>query len=256
MTDTAAQAGTIAVVVPLASSELALDDSLLAHYGKAWPDAPAITNVEAHGPTITFDVAGGSGIVSLVPNAVPWGDIEAPAAVARLWPDASSALRSHTAQAVVGVMNASLSPKDLALLATRLTASVVEATPGALGVFWPNGPLVSRRDVFLELSSLMAEDDLPLLLWVDVRVVRGESDFEVFTSGLAAFEVMEIEVPRTTADPRQVVDLVLGLAQYLLEHGPVVSDGDTIHAAEGGAIVVRHATSGWRPGELVYQLDL
>jgi hypothetical protein len=48
--------------------------------------------------------------------------------------------------------------------------------------------------------------------------------------------------------------LMLDLAGYLIEAGPVIKDGDTIGPDAAAKIVVRYEMSAFIPGESVYRL--
>lgn len=63
------------------------------------------------------------------------------------------------------------------------------------------------------------------------------------TIGLSSFVGREIEFETGRLDPSAVLNNVAGLAAYLVEHGDVIKDGDTIGGSDGERIRVSHATS-------------
>jgi hypothetical protein len=87
------------------------------------------------------------------------------------------------------------------------------------------------------------ETGYPFMLWIDIVPFRSEGAFGAVTNGLAAFAGREIEFETDQPDLHDVLTKVGGLAAYLIEHGPVLRDGDTFGASESERITVRHATS-------------
>jgi hypothetical protein len=61
--------------------------------------------------------------------------------------------------------------------------------------------------------------------------------------GLSAFVGREIEFVSGKLTLSALFDKVAGLAVYLIEHGSVVKDGDTIGASVSERIQVRHRNS-------------
>src|SRR5262249_37873935 len=65
--------------------------------------------------------------------------------------------------------------------------------------------------------------------------------------GLSAFVGREIEYETDRADRSDIVFTVGGLATYLIEHGPVVRDGNTFGASETERLTARHVESRRHP---------
>lgn len=59
------------------------------------------------------------------------------------------------------------------------------------------------------------------------------------TKGLAPFAGREIEFAPSTWAPMQMAGRVIGTALYLMQHGPVIKDGDTLGASERERLNVR-----------------
>ena len=75
------------------------------------------------------------------------------------------------------------------------------------------------------------------------------------TQGMKALGFMEIEIERRTSDPMETVSEIFNFAHYLLDHGAVLKDGDTIGMSAESKIGVRHVSSSWDKGERVYRLS-
>jgi hypothetical protein len=153
-------------------------------------------------------------------------------------------------------------PLDAYRHLTRLVSAVLRATDG-LGVYWGTAAHVIRADVYDTIAHESDDDSLPVTLWVDFRAFAEDGDAEdaggdrsaLFTVGLSAFGLMELEIGPSDKQPGELRELGMSVASYLIENGPVLGDGDTVGATEDQRVVVRHAPSMVdRPGT-VYRLE-
>jgi hypothetical protein len=78
---------------------------------------------------------------------------------------------------------------------------------------------------------------------VDFRPLVDGGRPSLFTTGLAAFGLMEIEVAGSSLAPDDLGQMASNIATYLIENGPVIRDGDTVGGDERQRILARHAPS-------------
>jgi hypothetical protein len=83
----------------------------------------------------------------------------------------------------------------------------------------------------------------PIYIWVDFRVGMGESGASGFTVGMTALGHMELEAENVPETPVGLRERFFGLANYLMERGPVIQDGDTIGEDANERIRVIYADS-------------
>ncbi|MCQ4191518.1 DUF4261 domain-containing protein [Methylocystis suflitae] len=169
------------------------------------------------------------------------------------WPDAWEAVSTHKAHLLPSVSGGA-DAKRRAALHGQLVAAVVDAARDAVAVHWASSdslwpaPLVAQ-------TIAPGDQKPPVPFCVAIKLSRdADGGVSGATRGLAAFGLMEIEAEGFKGDPRQLNGLMLDLAGYLIEAGPVIKDGDTIGPDAGTKIVVRHETSGFVPGQPVYRL--
>lgn len=227
-------------------------------WAATWPkEAPLAELLGADG-ALTFDFMGGLGFVGYMPTPVPWSDFEGPATCAWHWPDAVGVLRAHEAHLVVGVSAEGEAPKARAIRLTLLTTAVCASMPSATAVYWGSGTTVSPADRFVELAKEMSPEALPLLSWVEFRTFPGSvrGTCNVFTTGLEALGLMEIEVRDAPHPPARVLERVMDVAAYLLESGPVLKDGDTIGTSATERLRIHHAPSQWDRDQTVLWIEL
>lgn len=107
------------------------------------------------------------------------------------------------------------------------------------------GRVARPADLWLETSrdSFAPYPGYPLGLWVDILPFGSGAKIGAVTMGLSAFVGREIEFVTGKLTLPALFDKVAGLSVYLIEHGSVVKDGDTIGASASERIQVRYKNS-------------
>jgi hypothetical protein len=239
--------------------QLSITDIQSEHATK-WPDLPTATDAGVEGNTLSFRVGSADVILGKMPVPIPWSDLEGPCATSILWPDAADVLREHKTHVIVTV-SGDFDPIELSTLLTQATASLMGASPTALGVYWGNATLVVPRDMFMDFAVDVLPHGPPLHVWVDFRVGKDvDRTSSGFTKGMAALGHMEFEVPNAAEPPSALRERLLALAGYVVENGPVINDGDTIgrDASERIRVVYSDSVFGFEGQvmRLVYETDL
>ena len=127
---------------------------------------------------------------------------------------------------------------------TRLVASVVQASPAHTVAWQPSG-VALPAETFLQLMPLLEQGPLTSF-WVSIRT-QGSSGRTV---GLVDFDSMELEAVDCPSGAEAVEKYLYGLAEYLIEQGPVVKDGDSV----GEGVRVVYSDSGFVKGTRVMRL--
>lgn len=245
----------------LEAPRLVTPDSLLAAWRSAWPGSTSPTDFDTRSDehelgAMTFAIDGMQGALVVVPAPIPADELEGPVATSWLWPDAVQQIDRVNAHVVTWVSGPGR-PLDAHRHLTRLVSAVLRATDG-IGVYWGTAAHVVRADVFDGIAHQSAEDSLPVALWVDFRVFACDADDDrsaLFTVGLSAFGLMELEIAPSDKPPGDLRELGMTVASYLIENGAVLGDGDTVGATEGQRVVVRHAPSMVDRPTTVYRLE-
>jgi hypothetical protein len=217
-------------------------------------NGPALRHTATDDTVLTFDLGGIDAFVALMPAPIPWTDLEGPCATAPFWPEADAQMRTHVAHYVVTLTGAA-SPVGIRVLTTRLVGAILTAQ-ACTGVYWGEGTLVHSPRAFLELSKDISEQSFDPALWIDFRLIPGErGSFTLFTTGMAAFGLMEIEAADARLSFDEIMERVLGLATYLINTGPVINDGETMGLTATDKVLVRHRPSIFPQRGKVYQLQ-
>jgi hypothetical protein len=148
---------------------------------------------------------------------------------------------SHLLVALGGESGDAAVRRSVAL--THLTAAVA-AHVDAAGIYWGGGALVHDPQVFLEEARNTSPQNLPLHLWIDFRIESNDDGtLRLFTTGMRAFDTMEIEIPRSRHEATEVFDFAYAIADYILSRGAEIRDGHTVGRCEDEKIPAAHAPS-------------
>jgi hypothetical protein len=166
------------------------------------------------------------------------------ARASRAWPEARTVPGRHHAHLIVAIVGEIENKLQGARLITAVVGGVTAVTSGCCAVVWRT--LVARSaEMWLEASSraFAPFPDYPFVLWVDIVPFPSGQTIGAITIGLSSFINREIEFEVDGMDRAMVIDRVAGLISYLIEHGSVIKDGDTIGISESDRTKVHYRTS-------------
>jgi hypothetical protein len=219
-------------------------------------DVPRPAEAERSADALAARVGDADLVIGLMPAPIPWSELEGPCATAFWWPEAASVMKAHSAHLIVGLRGGEMDAIQRNLWLTALVAAVL-STGDTSGVYWGAGTLVMPPEIFMEAATSMSREVLPLDLWIDFRVWRDDDGTtSLSTTGLEDLGHMEIEISHSSADPGAARESAWNAAHYLLDHGPVLDDGDTIGFGPDEKIRVRHVPSVWNPAKMIIRLEL
>jgi hypothetical protein len=218
---------------------------------------------QAESPLI-LAIDGTAVTVMYIDKPLPPGTLDNAIAANRVWKEARSRLAAHGAHAIVGLLQGG-DGLEGARASARIVTAVAAALSGlmpAIGVYWASGETVTEAGPFRQRAQAMAAGPLPLDVWVQLlwldgpKAPNGQRTFAVITTGLAPFVGREIEFQPAARPPLEVGQRVAGTISYLMQHGAVLKDGDTVGISPTERIRVRHSERGQRPGLPIYALTL
>lgn len=193
-----------------------------------WSDGPRVSGQKDDGIVSSFQIGAADVIIALMPAPISWSDLEGPCATSLLWPGAESVVRAHKTHAIVTV-SGELEPLELSKLLTKASAALMKSAPSASGIYWGNSSSVVRKDVFIDLAVEVMPEAPPLHIWLQTRVGSVEGGkTSGFTTGMQALGYAEFEAVSVREAVSDLRERFYSLAYYLLDHGPVIKDGDTV----------------------------
>ncbi|MHB0768802.1 DUF4261 domain-containing protein [Bradyrhizobium sp. 5.13L] len=166
------------------------------------------------------------------------------ARAAMTWPESKAVAARHRGHMIVSLLGKAAQPLVAARITTAVIGALIATVPECCGVVWA-GQVARPADLWRETSirSFAPYPDYPFRLWVDILPFRSGAKIGVVTMGLSAFVDREIEFVSGKLALSALLDNVAGLSVYLIEHGSVVKDGDTIGASASERIQVRYKNS-------------
>lgn len=161
-----------------------------------------------------------------------------------IWPQAKAVAARHRGHLIVSVLGQNQQVLPTARLTTAVIGALIATIPQCCGVVW-NGKVARPADLWLDMSSrsFAPYPDYPVSLWIDILPFRSEAGIGAVTMGLSAFSEREIQFESHKLPLPTLISKVDGLAVYLVEHGPVVKNGDTFGGSARERFTVRHKSS-------------
>ncbi len=190
--------------------------------------------------------------VHLVDAPVPLYENDVSVAGALGWPDAWKSIQKQQAHLVLSINNSD-SSSAAALLLQQLVGATLEGCFEPLAVVFPAANTV-WRPALVQKAAATGELVTPLFVSVQITFDPMEPGTMVAqTQGLQAFNLMEIEVNGFAGSTEQLYEFVQGLASYLITHGAVLKQGDTVGPDNNTKVPVQLMPSA-ETGRMVYRL--
>ncbi|WP_249141378.1 DUF4261 domain-containing protein [Bradyrhizobium liaoningense] len=205
------------------------------------PDGSGEQQVQAGSPLIRC----GNELVAVMsmPAPIP-EDRSLWARAATTWPESKAVAARHRGHLIVSMLGKNARPLVAARVTTAVIGALIAAMPECCGVVWA-GRVARPSGLWLEMSrhSFAPFPDYPFTLWLDILPFQSDGKIGAITVGLSTFVGREIEFETAKLTLPALIDKVAGLSVYLIEHGNVVKDGDTIGASATERIAVRYRNS-------------
>lgn len=246
---------TFVAMVLLKAMDLDLD-KLAAGLGERFPTSGPATNLVNKEALWTFDFAGETLAVIPLPMRIPKPDMDAAVAASLQWEDSAQAVAQHNAHAIVTAAGPAAKAKQIALTLSRVVAAMADAG-SVVAIYWGSAMLLHEPQAFAERVMTSTREELPLELWMSILLAESKAGKPVFTShGLMQFDLHEVEAPMPKGREEEAVNRVGSLATYLLDRGPVISDGDTFGYDAKDKTKVRIRPSSYDTDRTVYWIDV
>jgi hypothetical protein len=222
-----------------------------------WPDVPLLEKASIEDDILTFAFPEErAGFVSPMGAPLPWPELEAAAMAAWWWPDAVSELRGHRDHIVVALMGGDADRISRGLWLTQLAGAVAQVS-GAIAVYWPSSTVLLPSKDFISESVEARPDSIPITVWVNFQLAEDDDGkMSLFTAGMHAFDMPEIEVHHVRSQPVDLVRLGADVANYMVLSGEAFVDGEVFGRTEDEVIKVSHGPSLCDDSNTVIRLEL
>jgi hypothetical protein len=194
------------------------------------------------------------GFLAHIPVPIPGGEAEENADRNFLWPNGREEAAKHRSHVIVTCIGSGeQSPIQSAIAVSRLALVALRLFDG-IGVYWGNASVCNSRAVFEDFCQDMSEQHVPVPAWLRFQLVNASDGVGMYTLGMRQFSLMDIEVDRCTLDVGDLFEFVSNIAHYLIQSGPVISDGNTVGGSAEERILVRHRPSMIDKTKQVYKI--
>lgn len=195
------------------------------------------------------------GFLAHMPIAIPHGEAEENADRNILWPDGRKEASAHCSHVIVtNIGGGDQSPIQSAIRVSQLALVALRLFDG-IGVYWGSASVCNSREAFEEFCQDMSDEHVPVAVWLRFQPVRAsDGNIGMYTLGMRQFNLMEIEVDRSTVNVGDLFEFVSNLAHYLIQCGSVIADGNTVGGSPDERILVRHRPSMIEKTRNVYKI--
>ena len=189
----------------------------------------------------------------LVPEPIPWSELNGPCATAWRWPDATERMREHRYHFWVTLLGGSIEPVERRVILTKVVSAILDDVD-AVGIYWGEGTLVHEPVSFVQRAKSASAVSIPGDLWIDVRVEeKDDGSFRCFTTGMAPLGFLEIEICESKLPSDELMEFVGDTACYIVNGRLQIKPGETMGRSATEQYKVRHGSSMFDRG-MVMQL--
>lgn len=185
--------------------------------------------VKGDADSLIFTIDDMIAAVSLMPAPVPGQEAENNAVSNYMWREAVEVTKTHQAHLMVAVLGKQTTLIERGKLFVKIIASCC-TQPNVLGIY--TSGTVFQPELYRELAGLMRENELPVFNWIWFGLYQNEQGVSAYTYGMEVFGKDEMEILNTNTQPRELRDLLVNIASYVLEEDATLLDGETIGFTE------------------------
>lgn len=178
---------------------------------------------------LAFNVGKMTVAISLMPMPVQEKEMKTAAANNWMWVGAETAVDSHKAYLLIGVVSPDKDILETAKLFTKVSAALFKQE-NTLGLYTSDA--VFARESYLETAEELKAGGLPISDWIFVGIRQSKKGISAYTCGMNFFGKEEMEVPDSGRTRQEVYEMLYQLAKHILENDVVLRDGDVICLSE------------------------
>jgi hypothetical protein len=242
----------VAAIVALTRPALPKQKPFVAELRRRLQDNSIADDLAKPSPDLlTFGLGEETVSLTLVRQPVPWNELEEPCLASWWWPEADASMQSHNSYLQITLAGQSSTPLERFILLTHIAASAVVAVDAA-GVFWPTGRVVHEPKAFAEYSEGVSPADIVPQLWFETRIApNDDGTFGLYTTGLAALGLPEIEIDRSQYDPEDLMALCQDILSHVVTAEEPIQAGESLGFMENDQITVEYAPSRYGRGTVM-----
>jgi hypothetical protein len=164
------------------------------------------------------------------------------------WDNFDLALQNQNAHLIITLASDDRQLLEKHRLFTKVIASIL-TTSGCLGVFFGSRNVFISRELYLQTSEMLKNNEIPLPLWIYIGSKKSDVGNTVYTLGLNLFKKLELEIINSAQPIEIIYDFIENIAIYVIENEVILEDGDTIGFSESQKIPIEISEGIYVKGE-------
>jgi len=187
--------------------------------------------------TCVWHIEGYMVTMSLLPCRVPDGEFDSLFPVSLYWRNAEEETATHQSHVIVYVSSETGTAIERYSLFTKVVESILAET-NSLGVYQGNQTLLISREIYLGMSQMLLNGDLPLLLWIFIGIGGSSKGNMLYTFGLTGFDKMEMEIVDSQQDVDDLYEFLVNICGYVISNDITFTKGETLGYTEDVAATI------------------
>ncbi|MBD0404525.1 DUF4261 domain-containing protein [Flammeovirga sp. EKP202] len=186
-----------------------------------------ITTIETGEDASVLTIDGYHIAIGNISYPIPGNEVKETAEYNYLWSNAYKETKKHKGHIILSIVDAGKNPIKENILFNKLAASVLKNSK-SIGLYIGGRTLLLKKDFYLTNTNSMSENNLPLYNWIYFGLRQENGKQSIYTYGLADFGKKEMEIINSTKNHLELIDMMYGIANYVLAYNVTLNDGETI----------------------------
>lgn len=187
-----------------------------------------ISEISGDDEVATFSINGYIVAIAKMPTPIPSEELEPIFAYSYLWKNAEKEVPEHKTHAIVSILKNGTNMIEKFSLMTMVNASILRTTDSAIGIYHGSQTLLLPKDLYIDFSDFLLEENLPIVLWIYIGIIYNESQSSLYTFGMKEFGKQEIEIIDNPMSGGDLYDFILPVLNYILGYDITLKNGETI----------------------------
>ena len=216
---------------------------------------------ELHTRAITLSIGGVEMLVSITNQPLDAELLDQAVELAHNWREAGQSVQDCAAHAIISAHDDPrewTQARNVARLVETAAHALMQHVPAAAHL-WGTAARLLPAEFF---ARIVHDQQAAALRWVSLeffqgpKTADGQDTVVMHTRGLVRFFGYEMELDAVPLSPANAAQIIMSVAQYLLDNGPVLNNGDIIGPPDGARFQVHQLSRERSHGAVKMQLSL
>jgi len=200
-------------------------DKALAELKTKWK--LTITKNEADKNSLMLTINNYKIAIAHITMPVPFEEIKSVAEYNYFWVNGANEAIKHQSHIILSILDAGKDPIKENILFNKVAAALLNNN-NALGIYMGSRTLLLKKDFYLENTTSMTNQDLPIYNWIYFGMQQENGNHSIYTYGLTDFNKSEMEIINSNHSFDELHELMFNMVHYVLASDITLHDGETI----------------------------